>query len=72
MSGMSNVVYWLHAHGLPPEEELVKEIFRAAKERNRVLSDDEILEICKFKRLEREHPFPYDTLDRWKREVEGV
>ena len=72
MSGMSNVVYWLHAHDIEPEEDLVKEIFRAAKERNRVLLDEEILEICKFKALERERPLPFDTLGTWKREVEGV
>ncbi len=72
MSGMSNVVYWLHAHGIEPEPHLVEEIFRAAKEVNRVLTDDEVLQICKFEKAEREHPVPMDTLPAWKREVEGI
>ncbi len=72
MSGMSNVVYWLHQHGVEPNDHLVAEIFRAAKERNRVLSDEEILEICKFEEQEREHPLPMDTLGAWKREIDGV
>jgi 2-isopropylmalate synthase len=72
MSGVSNVVYWLHAHGIEPHDHLVAEIFRAAKERNRVLTDDEILEICKFEAQERERPLPLDTVPAWKREVEGV
>jgi isopropylmalate/homocitrate/citramalate synthase len=72
MSGLSNVVYWLHSHGLEPADHLVKEIFRAAKERNRVLTDDELFEICKFESVERERPLPVDTLEHWKHEVEGV
>ena len=71
MSGLSNVVHWLHEHGMEPREDLVQEIFRAAKERNRVLTDDEILEICKFKTGERERPLPLDTLPSWKSAVEG-
>jgi 2-isopropylmalate synthase len=71
MSGMSNVVYWLHEHGIPPREHLVQEIFRAAKERNRVLSDDEIFEICKFETGEQRHHLPMDTLNAWTKEIEG-
>ncbi|HSB60564.1 MAG TPA: LeuA family protein, partial [Vicinamibacteria bacterium] len=71
MSGVSNVVYWLHEHGLEPTDHLVEEIFRAAKERNRVLTDDEILEICKFEALEKERPLPLDTLHAWKKQIEG-
>ena len=33
MSGMSNVVHWLHEHGIEPKENLVEAILRAAKER---------------------------------------
>jgi 2-isopropylmalate synthase len=51
MSGMSNVNYWLQAHGIEPEERLVKAILLAAKEKNRVLTDAEILEICRTERL---------------------
>ena len=47
MSGMSNVVYWLRERGIEPHDQLVQEIFRAAKERNRVLSEEELMEICK-------------------------
>jgi 2-isopropylmalate synthase len=71
MSGVSNVVYWLHQHGIEPTDHLVEEIFRAAKERNRILSDDEILEICKFEALEKERPLPLDTLPAWKKQIEG-
>jgi 2-isopropylmalate synthase len=69
MSGVSNVVYWLHEHGIEPNDRLVEEIFRAAKERNRVLSDDELLEICKFSAAEGEEPLHLETLPAWKKEV---
>lgn len=42
MCGLSNVVWWLSAHGYPQEEGLAQEIFRQAKETNRILRDDEI------------------------------
>jgi 2-isopropylmalate synthase len=42
MCGLSNVIYWLAAHGYPQEEELAKDIFQLAKSTNRVLTDDEI------------------------------
>jgi len=71
MSGVSNVVYWLHEHGVEPTDHLVEEIFRAAKERNRILSDDELLEICKFEAVEKEEALPLDTLPVWKKEIEG-
>jgi 2-isopropylmalate synthase len=71
MSGVSNVVYWLHQHGFEPDDRLVEEIFRAAKERNRILSDDEIMEICKFEALEKERPLPLDSLPAWKKAIEG-
>jgi isopropylmalate/homocitrate/citramalate synthase len=71
MSGLSNVVYWLHEHGIEAKDDLVQEIFRAAKERNRVLTEDEILEICKFMQVERDRPLPLDTLPAWKTTIEG-
>jgi 2-isopropylmalate synthase len=71
MSGVSNVVYWLHDHGVEPNDHLVAEIFRAAKERNRILTDDELLEICKFEAVERKEGLPLDTLPVWKKEIEG-
>ncbi|HEX7421016.1 MAG TPA: LeuA family protein [Thermoanaerobaculia bacterium] len=42
MCGLSNVVYWLAAHGYPQDELLAKEIFQLAKSTNRVLTDDEL------------------------------
>ena len=48
MSGVSNVVHWLVEHDLEPDEPLVQEILRAAKERDRVLTGDEVLQIVKF------------------------
>jgi 2-isopropylmalate synthase len=46
MSGESNVVCWLQDHGIEAEPALVREIFRRAKEAEKVLTDVEILEIC--------------------------
>ncbi|UCC79844.1 MAG: 2-isopropylmalate synthase [Candidatus Zixiibacteriota bacterium] len=48
MSGVSNIVFWLKQRGIEPEKELVDEIFRAAKQHNRVLSEKEIEEIIKY------------------------
>jgi len=45
MSGVSNVVHWLHEHGLTAEEPVVDEIFRAAKESDHVLRDEEVRQI---------------------------
>jgi 2-isopropylmalate synthase len=47
MSGESNVVYWLSEHGLDAGPEVVSAIFAAAKTSDRVLTDEEILEICR-------------------------
>jgi 2-isopropylmalate synthase len=70
MSGMSNVVFWLHEHGIQPEPQLVEAIFTAAKERNRVLSDEELMEICKYEAAKRDRTTPMDTLEAWKQEIE--
>jgi 2-isopropylmalate synthase len=70
MSGMSNVVYWLHEHGIEPTETLVEAIFTAAKERNRVLSEDELMEICKYEESRRDAAPALDTLEAWKQEIE--
>lgn len=50
-SGVSNVRYWLKARGIEPEDSLVQAIFDAAKSENRLLSDDEVLQI-----VHRTHP----------------
>jgi 2-isopropylmalate synthase len=42
MSGKSNVVFWLEAHGYDTEEAIVNEIFQTAKESRRNLTDDEV------------------------------
>jgi isopropylmalate/homocitrate/citramalate synthase len=42
MCGLSNVIFWLDAHGYPQEEALAKEIFQLAKSTNRVLTDEEL------------------------------
>jgi 2-isopropylmalate synthase len=70
MSGMSNIVHWLHVHGIEPEEHLVEAIFTAAKERNRVLTEGELKEICKFEAAKNGKPLPLDTLAAWRQEVE--
>ncbi|PJA27785.1 MAG: 2-isopropylmalate synthase [candidate division Zixibacteria bacterium CG_4_9_14_3_um_filter_46_8] len=48
MSGLSNVVYWLKKKGIKPDEHLVDEIFKTAKTHNRVLTEEEIMQIVKF------------------------
>jgi 2-isopropylmalate synthase len=45
MSGESNVIYWLQKHNIEPQREWVTAIFNKAKSSNRILTDDEILEI---------------------------
>jgi 2-isopropylmalate synthase len=71
MSGVSNVVYWLKQHGIEPSDRLVEEIFRAAKERNRILTDDELQEICKFAAAEQDRPLSLDTVQAWRKTVES-
>jgi 2-isopropylmalate synthase len=47
MSGESNVIAWLTRHGYQPTQGLVDEVYRAAKQSNRTLHDDEILAIVR-------------------------
>lgn len=47
MSGASNVVHWLREHGYEPADGRVETILRAAKEATRVLSDEELHELCR-------------------------
>ena len=42
MSGKSNVVFWLEAHGYDATEDLVRHIFEAAKDSRSNLNDEEI------------------------------
>ena len=44
MSGKSNVQYWLEKHHIPASVELVDRIFQRAKESDRMLTDEEIME----------------------------
>ena len=36
------------------------------------LSDEELMEICKYEAAKKERGIPLDTLDTWKHEVEGT
>jgi len=47
MSGKSNVIFWLEKHGIAPADDLVERIFARAKGADRLLTDAEILDICK-------------------------
>ncbi len=69
MSGVSNVVHWLIEHGVEPGERVVEEVLRAAKERDRVLTRDEVMQIVKFVQAEDGRPVPVDTVESWKTEV---
>lgn len=45
MSGQSNVVYWLEAHGIDPDPQLVEHVFARCKEANCLLTEGQIREI---------------------------
>ncbi len=68
MSGVSNIVFWLKEHGIEPEKQLVDEIFTAAKQHSKILSDADIWNIVKYHRFEN-GTLPTDTLEEWKRQV---
>jgi 2-isopropylmalate synthase len=42
MSGKSNVLFWLEAHGLPSDDATVTRVYEAAKKSDRVLRDEEV------------------------------
>jgi isopropylmalate/homocitrate/citramalate synthase len=42
MSGKSNVLFWLSEHGIEETEERVSRIYNAAKQSNRLLTEEEI------------------------------
>lgn len=44
MSGKSNVIFWLERKGLPADEQTVERIFQRAKESNRTLREEEIVQ----------------------------
>ncbi|HVR42421.1 MAG TPA: LeuA family protein [Thermoanaerobaculia bacterium] len=50
MCGLSNVVFWLAAHGYPQDEELARTVFGVAKASTRVLTDAEL----------------HDAVSRWR------
>ena len=70
MSGVSNIVYYLKVRGIEPDEKLIDEIFRAAKQHNRILTDEEIAELIKFKSYE-SSDMPLDTISEWDKEITG-
>jgi len=47
MSGESNIVYWLRERGIEADRGLVEAIFQRAKSSPHVLTDDEVLLICR-------------------------
>ncbi len=50
MSGKSNVVFWLERRGIDVSDDLVDRIFRKAKQSDRTLTEDEILDCCEEKK----------------------
>lgn len=70
MSGVSNIVHWLKEHGIDPEQKLVDEIFTAAKQHSKVMTDDEIWNIVKYYKYESGGPVT-DTLEEWKSRIHG-
>jgi 2-isopropylmalate synthase len=47
MSGASNVSHWLEEHGIEPDKNLIQEILRAAKDRNSILTEEEVLAVVR-------------------------
>ena len=47
MSGKSNVIFWLHQHGIQPSDELVEKIFARAKHADRLLTEAELKELAR-------------------------
>ena len=45
MSGASNVVHWLRAHDIEPNEDLVKAVLARAKQAHQILTDEEIMAV---------------------------
>lgn len=70
MSGVSNIVYWLKVRGIEPSKQLVDEIFRAAKQHNRVLTEEEIEELIKFQ-SEEKRVSPVETLNQRDNEIKS-
>ena len=67
-SGVSNIVWWLKMRGIQPDKKLVDEIFRAAKQHNRVLTKDELEELVKFRSFEKDEA-PLDTISTWDEQI---
>ncbi len=56
MSGKSNVIFWLERHGIDPTGEVVERIFARAKTSDRLLTELEILDLCREREPHRLHP----------------
>ena len=48
MSGKSNVIYWLESRDIPVTDDLVNRIYDAAKQSTRILTESEILSLCRL------------------------
>lgn len=46
LSGKANVIHWLDKQGVPAKADLVEKILARAKQKDRLLTDGEILELC--------------------------
>ena len=55
MSGASNVTYYLSSRGLQSDPKVVQAVLLAAKQSNRVLTEDEILEVVRHTHLAASH-----------------
>ena len=51
-----------------PDKKLVDEIFKAAKQHNRVLTEEELEELVKFHSYEKEDS-PVDTVSQWNEQI---
>jgi len=55
---------------MEPEKKQVDEVFTAAKQHNRIMTDDEILNIVRYRQFE-SGSLPTDTLDEWTKQIKG-
>jgi 2-isopropylmalate synthase len=67
-SGVSNIVYWLAEHGVQADKQLVDQIYTAAKQHDKVLSEDEVWNIIKVHDYA-SHSMMTDTFDEWNKQI---
>ena len=72
MSGVSNVVYWLHAAtASSPTTTWWRRSSAPPRSGTASSPTPSCMEICKFEEVEKERPLPLDTVHSWQKEVKS-